>query len=91
MTLFKAIVNVMAVDLYSFSRIARQHNGTLSITDMYVVNRYLLISRLAQVIEVQLGFLLHSPRHLSTLPRDYPEGVVTQPDIVATSVVYRKS
>jgi hypothetical protein len=64
---FKAVPDVVAINLYNFSCFGRHHNRPLSCSEIYVVNRYLLISSLARIIEVLLGLLLHTPWHLSTL------------------------
>lgn len=64
---FKAIVDIVAIDLHCFSRITSEHNGPLSCSNLYFVYRYLLISRLARIIEIRLGLQLHWPWHWYTL------------------------
>lgn len=95
--LFKAEPYVVAVNLHSFSCFTRQHNRPLSSSEIYAINRHLLITSLARIIEVYaefplatlplnilLGLLLHSPWHLSTLAWEHLQGVVTETDVVAT-------
>ena len=64
---FKAILDIVAIYLHSFSPIASQHNGPLSFSNLYFVYRNLLISRLARIIEVSISLLLHGPWHQCTL------------------------